>query len=276
MIELGKYCLLTADRKTDNGFYLIDDNRDEVLLPNKYAPEYLNVGGEVEVFVYLDSEERLIATTLSPKIKLYEYAFLEVLDVNDHGAYLDWGLEKDLFCPFREQKNEMQKGESYVVYLYLDIQSDRLVASSKIDKFIFIDEVDLEPNQEVDLLIYSESDLGYNAIVNDTFMGLIFRNEVFKPIQVGDKIKGFVKQIREDEKIDLMLQKQGYESVEPNSQIILDKLKKANGFLPFTDKSAPEDIKNEFEMSKKIFKKAIGGLYREKVIRIEKDGIYLS
>ena len=276
MIELGQYNLLTANRKTEHGYYLVDDKNEEVLLPNKYVPEYLSEGEQIDVFVYLDSEERLIATNLAPKIKLYEYSYLKVVDVNDFGAYLDWGLEKDLFCPFREQNKEMKVGESYVVYMYLDGRTDRLVASGNYSKFLENEEIKLNEGEEVDLLICEKTDLGYNAIINSTYLGLIYENEIFKAIDIGDKIKGFVKCVREDDKIDLSLQKQGYENVEPNANMILKSLKKNDGFLPLNDKSSPEEIKKTLEISKKVFKKAIGSLYKDRVIRIETDGIYLA
>lgn len=275
MIEIGKYNLLTANRFTDNGCYLIDDKDEEVLLPNKYVPEYLKEGEQIDAFVYLDFEERLVATNITPKIKLYGFGYLKVVDINDFGAYLDWGLEKDLFCPFREQNFELQKGDSYVFYMYLDGRSNRLVASTNVSKFVEKDDVELTAGQEVDILIQSRSDLGFNAIVDNKYLGLLYENEIFKSIKVGDSTKGYVKLIREDNKIDLRLQKEGYSHVEPNAELILKLLSNEKGFLPLNDKSSPEEIKGKLEMSKKTFKKAIGALYREKSIKIEKDGIYL-
>ena len=275
MIEIGKYNLLTASRFTEHGCYLADNKKEEVLLPKKYVPEYLKEGEEMDVFVYLDSEERIVATNIPPAIKLYEYAYLKVVDVNEFGAYLDWGLEKDLFCPYREQYYEMQVGKSYVVYMYIDGRTNRLVASSCLNKFIEKDVSTLEIGQEVGLLICAKTEIGYNAIINNTHIGLIYDNQIFQPLKIGDKTKGYIKQLREDEKIDLILQKEGYDNVEPNAERILKLLKEEGGFLNLNDKSSPEEIKELLEMSKKTFKKAIGGLYKDKVIRIENDGIYL-
>ena len=274
-MEIGVFNTLKANRFTDHGCYLINDKKEEVLLPNKYVPENLTEGDEIEAFVYLDFEERLVATNLIPKIKLYEFACLKVVDISDHGAYLDWGLEKDLFCPFREQDFELELGESYVFYMYVDGRTNRLAASTCVNKFIEKDNIELEVGEEVDLLIQSRTDLGYNAIISQKYFGLIYENEIFKSIRIGDSLKGYVKQVREDKKIDLRLERDGYDAVEPNTQKILDKLKENNGVLNLSDKSDPELIKSELQMSKKLFKKAIGGLYKKKLIKIKKDKIEL-
>ena len=275
MIEIGKFNHLTANRFTDNGCYLMDEKEEEVLLPNKYVPEGFKEGDEIDVFIFLDFEERVTATTIKPKIELYGFACLEVVDINDIGAFLDWGLEKHLFCSFREQNFRLEVGGSYVFYMYMDGMSNRLAASTSIDKFIEKENIDLYATQEVDLLIQSRTDLGYNAIVNNKYLGLIYENEIFKPIRIGDEMKGYVKQLREDNKIDLRLEKFGYNAVEPNAKIILEFIRNNKGELKLTDKSSPEEIKEQFQMSKKIFKKAIGSLYKDKVVRLEKDGIYL-
>jgi len=275
MIELGKYNDLKIFRQTDNGWYLWDEDGHEVLLPNRYTNEEMEAGDEIQVFVYNDSEDRITATLADPKILLHQFAFLEVKEVTTFGAFLDWGLEKDLLVPFSQQTTKMQKGESYVVYMYLDEVTDRLAASAKLSRFFEQDEIPFEVGQEVDLLIADESELGMTAVINDIYGGLIYRNEIFKKVVIGDRCKGYIKLIREDNKIDLTLEKPGYANVRPSADVILDKLKANDGFLAFNDKSDPDLIREEFEMSKKVFKKAIGGLYKHKIIRIEKDGIHL-
>ena len=275
MLFIGKYNNLTIERLTSVGMFLSDVEGEEVLLPNQYLTDEMQVGDNIKVFVYLDSEDRLVATTETPKIIRNEFAFLEVTDVTEHGAFIDWGLIKDLFVPFREQSTPMQLGEWHVVFLYLDQKSSRLIASTKIDRFLENDRLTVAEGDEVDLLIFSKSDLGYNAIVNQYHKGLIYGNEVFREINIGDALKGYVKKIREENKLDLSLQKTGYEVVEPTAQAILDQLKKANGFLNLSDSSSPEDIYKKLQISKKVFKKAIGGLYKQGLIKIGDDGIRL-
>lgn len=275
MLFIGKYNNLTIERLTSVGMFLSDVEGEEVLLPNQYLTDEMQVGDNIKVFVYLDSEDRPVATTETPKIIRNEFAFLEVTDVTEHGAFMDWGLIKDLFVPFREQSTPMQVGEWHVVFLYLDQKSSRLIASTKIDRFLENDRLTVAEGDEVDLLIFSKSDLGYNAIVNQYHKGLIYGNEVFREINIGDSLKGYVKKIREENKLDLTLQKTGYEVVEPTAQAILDQLKKANGFLNLSDSSSPEDIYKKLQISKKVFKKAIGGLYKQGLIKISDDGIRL-
>lgn len=275
MLFIGKYNNLTIERLTSVGMFLSDVEGEEVLLPNQYLTDEMQVGDNIKVFVYLDSEDRPVATTETPKIIRNEFAFLEVTDVTEHGAFMDWGLIKDLFVPFREQSTPMQVGEWHVVFLYLDQKSSRLIASTKIDRFLENDRLTVAEGDEVDLLIFSKSDLGYNAIVNQYHRGLIYGNEVFREINIGDSLKGYVKKIREENKLDLTLQKTGYEVVEPTAQAILDQLKKANGFLNLSDSSSPEDIYKKLQISKKVFKKAIGGLYKQGLIKISDDGIRL-
>ena len=275
MIEIGRLNTLTAFRQAKQGWYLRNEEGTEVLLPNKYVPENMKEDDPIDVFVFNDSEDRITATTLRPKIELHEFAGLQVKEVNKFGAFLDWGLEKDLLVPFSEQDKKMQKNEYYLVYLYLDVRTERLVASSKVHKFLEKELIELEEGQEVDLIIGESTELGTKAIVNKKYTGLIFKNEIFQKLKVGDKVKGYVKQIRSDKKIDLSLQQQGYAGVAPNVQKVLTLLKEEQGFLGLNDKSDPQLIQEKLEMSKKTFKKAIGALYREKKIRIEPDGIYL-
>ncbi len=274
-MELGRYNTLKVYKDTPQGYYLIDAEGEEILLPVKYIPEGLGMEDEIEVFVYLDSEARPIATTLTPKIVLDEIAVMTVKEVNTHGAFLEWGIAKDLFVPFAEQKTPMVKGRSYIVVMYYDEESKRLAASSKYNDFICEDNPELRTWEEVDLIIANETDLGYNVIINHEIVGLLYHDEVFKEIRYGQEMKGYIKKIREDGKIDVSLQKQGYANVKGNLKIIIEELKKNDGFLHFNDKSDPEMIRKFFSMSKKTFKKAIGSLYKDRMIRIEKDGIYL-
>jgi uncharacterized protein len=275
MLFIGKYNYLTIERVTSVGMFLSDVEGEEVLLPNQYITDDMQVGDQIKVFVYLDSEDRPVATTQTPKIIRNEFAFLEVKDVSEHGAFLDWGLIKDLFVPFREQPKPMEIGEKYVVFLYLDQKTQRLLASAKIDKFLESERLTVAEGDEVDLIVWQKTDLGYNVVVNQYHKGLIYANEVFQPLQIGDSLKGYVKKIREENKLDISLQKTGYEVVEPIAKQILEEVEKGKGFLALSDSSSPEDIYNKLKISKKVFKKAIGGLYKQGIIRIKEDGIYL-
>lgn len=277
MLEIGRINKLIALRQTSVGFFLghPDDERDDVLLPNKYVPTDLRVEDEIDVFIYTDSEDRPIATTLTPHIMRDEFAPLPVVAVSNVGAFLNWGLEKDLLVPFREQSKPMHEGEWYVVFLYLDEDTGRLVASSKVSRFLDPDASDLVANDSVDLLAYEITDLGVNVIINDRYQGLLYHNELFRPVQVGDRMPGFVKRVRDDDRVDVSLQQMGFENVEPSAQRILEALQQAKGFLPLNDSSPPEAIHKALEMSKKTFKKAIGTLYKDRRIEIRDDGIAL-
>ncbi len=276
MIKIGKFNRLRAARQTDNGVYFTDtDKSGEVLLPNKYIPDDLFEGDVLNLFVFKDSEDRITATTIRPKIMLGEFALLQVRDVNQFGAFLDWGMDKDLLVPFKEQPGRMSPGNWYMVYLYLDPQSERLVGSGRYQKFLQKENIDLREGQQVDLIIDDQSDLGVNVIINHRYRGLLYENEIFERIGRGDERKGFVKKVREDGKVDVTLQAPGYAKVEPNAARILEKLKENDGFLPLTDKSDPIQIAALLEMSKKTYKKAVGALYKERKVRLEEDGIYL-
>lgn len=269
MLAIGVHHELVIDRDTEPGLFLKDDEGNEVLLPNKYKPEQFEIGDTLHVFVYLDHEERPVATNLEPYIKLDEFAMLSCIDTNKFGSFMDWGLEKHLFVPYIEQANKMKVGERYLVFCYLDEETNRLVASSKVHHFVDNSELTVEAFEEVDLLISNPTDLGYNAIINDIHLGLIFESEIHQKLRVGDRITGYIKKIREGNKIDLTLQRPGYRSIEPNAEHILNVLKQADGFLPLHDKSDPETISKLLKMSKKAFKKAIGTLYKQKQILIE-------
>lgn len=274
-MELGKYNLLEVARSTPHGLFLEDPEGNDVLLPGKFIPEGTAVGDHLEVFVYRDNDERLIATTEEPKITLYDFAYLEVTDVNDYGAFVDYGIGKELFVPFREQHVKLEVGRSYLIYMYLDGQTDRLTGSSKIEQFLDNEEVELEEGDEVLITVWRYTELGANVVVNNEHKGLIYKNEVFEKMPIGTVRTAYVKRIREDGKIDIRLEKDGYAKVEPNAQKILDVLKRRDGYLLLTDKSAPERIKQELGMSKKTFKKSIGALYKQRLIQLEEKGIRL-
>jgi hypothetical protein len=269
MIKLGEVNNLMVNRGSAMGFFLIDTSGEEVFLPFKYAPDNLQLKDVIDVFIYNDSEDKLIATTQTPKITLNTFAALKVVDAASFGAFMDWGLDKDLLVPFKEQATKMYDHKTYVVYLFLDETSDRLVATTKINRYLDNTDCDLKANQEVDLLVFEDFDLGYFAIINNKYKGLIYKNEIYSPIKVGDSLKGYVKQIKEGNLIDLSLQKIGFENVDINSQLILDYLKKNNGVIKLHDNSDPDDIRRLLGMSKKTFKKAIGILYRQKLVKIE-------
>lgn len=276
MIKLGEYNTLEILRDTEPGLFLGDNEDGEVLLPNRYVPREFEIGDTIEVFVYLDNEERPVATTDQPYIKKGDFALLRCNQVTDYGAFLDWGLVKELFCPFREQAFNMKAGGWYLVYCYLDEESERLVASSKTNHFLDNKELTVAQFDEVDLIVSHPSDLGMNVIVNKTHLGLIFNDDIYKDISVGDRLKGIVKKVRPDNKLDISLNQIGYRNIEPNAEYILNELHDNGGFIPLHDKSNPEDIKHQLQMSKKSFKKAIGTLYKERQIEIKDDGIHLK
>ncbi len=276
MIHLGEYNTLTILRDTDPGLFLGDKEDNEILLPNRYVPELFEIGDEIEVFAYLDNEERPVATTDKPYIKNGEFAMLRCNQVTKYGAFLDWGLVKELFCPFKEQAFKMKAGGWYLVCCYLDEESQRLVASSKTNRFLDNKELSVQKFEEVDIIVSHPSELGMNVIVNKRHLGLVFKDEIFKDISVGDKLRGVVKKIRPGNKLDISLSQIGYRQIEPNAEIILKELDDSNGFLPVNDKSTPDEIKDLLQMSKKSFKKAIGSLYKARKIEIKEDGIYLK
>jgi predicted RNA-binding protein (virulence factor B family) len=277
MLAIGQYNTLRILRDTKVGLFLGDGENEEhdVLLPNKYVPKEFYIGDDITVFVYLDHEERPVATTLKPYVKLNEFAHLKVNYINKFGAFLNWGLEKDLFVPFKEQARPMEEGKRYLIYCFMDEKTDRMVASSKTQQFLNIDEITVENGEEVDLIVSHITEAGINVIINEKHRGLAYKNEVFEEIKPGIRMKGYIKNVRPDGKIDVSLRMLGVEAIEPTSQMILDELKSNRGFLGLNDNSHPEDIKTVLKMSKKAFKKAVGNLYRQKLIEIKDDGIYL-
>ncbi|WP_062058471.1 CvfB family protein [Aquimarina longa] len=275
MLELGRYNTLEVVRERDQGIYLCDEDGNEVLLPNKYVPEQFMIRDTIRVFVYLDSSERIVATTLEPYATVKSFAYLKCTNISEVGAFLDWGLEKDLFVPFKEQASKMRVGSWYLVYVYLDEETNRLVASSKTNKFLDNTLVLLSSYDEVNLIASHPSPQGWNMIVNQKHLGLVYGDEIFQKITPGDEFKGYVKKVRPDGKIDLTLQRHGFRSIEPNAKEVLRELKASGGFINLNDKSDPDDIKEVFQLSKKSFKKAIGSLYKDRIISIEEDGIRL-
>ena len=254
MAEIGKINRLKIVKEVDFGVYLDGEELDEILLPQKYVPQDYKINDWIEVFIYLDSEDRLIATTLKPLAMVGECAFLKVISVEAVGAFLDWGLAKDLLVPFSQQKQKMIKGRSYCVFVYLDEQTNRIAASAKLDKFVDKQPPDYFSGQKVDLFIINETDIGYNTIINNMHRGLLYKSDVFQRLKSGQKINGYIQKVREDNKIDLSLHKPGPEKVDTLAENILDQLEKQGGFLAVTDKTAPGVIYQLFGVSKKTFK----------------------
>lgn len=274
MMNIGQFNTLRIDRDTKVGLFLTDGT-DDVLLPNKYVPEHFELEDEIAVFVYLDHEERPVATTLEPYIILNEFGWLRVNYINEFGAFLDWGLEKDLFVPFKEQARPMEQGKRYLVYMFMDEKTKRLMASSKTNQFLDNENITVENNEEVDIIVSHITEIGINVIINERHKGLAYKDEVYKEVKPGQRLKGYIKNIRPDGKIDVSFNQLGFEAIEPNAEKILTELRASRGFLRLNDNSHPEDIKTVLQMSKKNFKKAIGNLYRQKQIEIKEDGIYL-
>ncbi|PID29124.1 MAG: GntR family transcriptional regulator [Candidatus Cloacimonadota bacterium] len=274
MVEIGKVNSLKIVKLSDYGIFLDGEEMGEILLPNKETPETFIIGDFIDVFISHDSEDRLVATVTKPKAFRDDFVSLEVVSIDKNGAFLDWGMSKDLFVPFREQKTDLKVGCFYVFYIYLDEKSNRLVATRRLNKFFNEISDDYEVDQEVDILIYEETDMGYKAVIDNQFSGVIYKNEIFKKVYVGMSTKGYIKKIRDDKKVDLSLQPKNYMIIDNLSQDILDLLDSEGGFLNMNDKSSPELIYNRFGVSKKVFKNCLGNLYKKRLIEIKKDGIY--
>jgi hypothetical protein len=274
VIELGKQHRLNVLKQTNDGLILVDDQNEEILLPTNECPNNFQIGDILNVFIYRDQNEKKVATTIIPRISLHEVAFLQVASITKVGAFLDWGLEKNLLIPFSEQQQELKEGRWYIVYLDIDEATDRLFASTYIERQLQNIHITVKEGEAVDLLVYQKTDLGYSVIVNNEHKGLVFENEIFTTIKIGDFIKGYVKKIREDNKLDISLQPIGYKKfIDVNSSTVYRTLIENNGYLSVTDKSSPEEIKSLFGLSKKAFKKSIGALYKQKKIAIEEGGI---
>jgi len=273
---IGQYAELKVAKLVDFGVFLEGEDEALILLPNQYVPAKTQIDDTIKVFIYRDSEDRIIATTLTPKAIAGEFAVMKVKSVTNVGAFLDWGLAKDLLVPFSEQRDKLQEGLSYLVFVYIDESTGRIVATAKIEKILKDVELSYNEGDEVDILVGKKGDLGFQVLINDDALGIIYKNEIFGHLKTGDKRKAYIKKLRPDGKIDISLQQQGYQNEVPKSgQQILDMLKDEEGFLPLNDKSSPDDIYYTLKMSKKNFKKAIGLLYKQKLITIEDAGIYL-
>ena len=274
-IELGKFNQLEVVKEVDFGVYLDGGEEGEILLPTRYVPEDCKIGDILNVFLYLDMDERLIATTLTPFVQVGQFACLEVSWVNQYGAFLNWGLMKDLVVPFREQKMKMQVGRKYVVHAHLDEESYRIVASAKVERYLSKEKPEYAAGEEVNILIWQKTDLGFKAIIDNKYSGLLYENEIFSSIETGMEMKAFVKQVREDGKVDLILQKPGFEKVDDFAKTLLDYIKEQGGRIHLNDKSPAEDIYDTFGVSKKTFKKGVGDLYKKRLIALHEDGIAL-
>jgi predicted RNA-binding protein (virulence factor B family) len=274
MIEIGRYNILKVLRKTEIGIY-VDDGAEGILLPKRFVPRGVRVGEEIEVFLYHDSENRVIATTQEPKGIVGDIVLLECVSTTPAGAFLDWGLMKDLFVAKSQQLGLMRKGGEYLVKIYIDEQTGRVAATEKIEFQLSNEDLSVKEMDEVDLVAYRKSDIGWVMIINNKHTGVLHDSEVFRDINVGDQLRGFIKTVREDNKIDIVLGKPGYQKVEGESEKILRLLQENGGSLPYNDKSAPEDIYRYFGMSKKTFKMTIGALYKQRKIEITGPGITL-
>lgn len=266
---LGDYNTLLVSRKSDIGLYLDGGPDNEILLPNKYVPEGAKEGDKLRVFLYLDQEERLIATTQEPYAKVGDFAYLECVWVNQYGAFLDWGLMKNLFCPFREQRQHMEIGKSYLVHVLIDRDSYRIMASAKVSKFLSDEIPPYQPDDEVEVMIWQRTDLGYKVIVDNRYYGLIYRNQIFQPIHIGDRMTAYISNVREDGKLDVALQHTGRQQTMDFAATLLQYLKEHNGVCDLGDKSEAEDIAQRFHVSKKTFKRAVGDLYKHRLITVK-------
>jgi predicted RNA-binding protein (virulence factor B family) len=275
MFKTANYNSLRATGQTVHGMALENEEGDTATLPKNEVPRELLVGDVIDVFIYTGSDNVYMATTKKPKLIVGEFSFLKVNEVNDQGAFMDWGIAKDLFVPFSEQGKKMVPGSYYLVYLFIDERNGRPLGSSRIEKFIERDEITVQEKEQVDILLYEETDLGIKVIINNKHAGILYHNEIFSDIKIGEKRKGYVKRIRDDRKIDVSLERGGFGRVDPGTKRILEVLKANNGFLDLHDNSDPEEIKDRLQMSKKTFKKAVGALYKERLIQLDKEGIRL-
>ena len=276
MATVGRYNTLKILRETSSGYFLDGEELGDILLPGKYVPHGLQPEEEVEVFLYFDSEDRIIATKEEPYCEVGEFALLEVVEVNEIGAFLNWGLQKDLLVPFREQKVKMEPGSWHVVHVYLDEQTNRIAASAKVDKFLGKNSAQFKPGEEVELFIYGPCPLGYNSIINNSNWGMLYAGEVFQPLNRGEHISGYISKVREDGKIDVSLYPAGKKKAETSSELILEFMKRNAGFMKFTDKSPADEIYETFGISKKNFKMSLGKLYKERLVKISPDGVRLA
>lgn len=275
MVNVGQYNTLKVIKEVDFGMYL-DGGKDEILLPKRFVPKDLKVDDEISVFVYHDNEGRLIATTQTPIATVGEIAMMEVADANPSGAFVKWGIMKDVFVPISQQDKRMRPGDKRLVRLYIDELTGRVTGTERIDKFLSNYEITVAENEPVDLVVFQQTDIGYKVIINSKHLGLLHSNEVFKELEIGDKLKGFVKKIRPDHKIDVSAGTRGYAKVPEDEQKILDMLHNNSGYIPYNDKSGPEEIYATFGMSKKTFKMILGALYKKRMIEFTQTGTKLT
>lgn len=274
-VRLGDDNRLVILREVEFGLYLDGGDEGEILLPKRFVPAHYTIGDALDVFVYLDQDERLVATTETPLAKVGEFAFLSCSWVNEYGAFLNWGLMKDLFCPFREQKKRMEIGHQYLVYVYVDEESYRIVSSEKVERFLSSDKPSYKSGEEVDILVWQKTDLGFKVIIGNRYGGLIYNNQIFRPVHTGDRLKAYISMVREDGKIDVTLQPFGQKQTESFAEELLQYLRSHGGYCELGDKSDAELIKQRFHVSKKTYKKAVGDLYKRRLISIQPDGIRL-
>lgn len=274
-MQIGKTQILKVNRHAEAGVYLVDTEGKEVLLPNRYVPQVCHVGDEIEAFVYTDGEDRPIAATIKPYAEAGEFAVMRVKQVTDFGAFLDWGIMKDLLVPFSEQRGDLKEGDKVFVYVYEDSVTHRVCASARWERFTNPDVTSLNAKDKVSLTVASKTELGYKVVINGEFKGLIFNSDVFKPLHIGDKTEGYIEKVREDGKVDVRLKPNGYSSISAEAEKILEKLKAEGGFIAVTDKSEPEVIYSLFGISKKTYKKAVGDLYKRRLVAILYNGIKL-
>jgi len=275
MLKIGRYNNLIVEKRVDFGLYL-QTEEESILLPQKYVSENVTIGDTLEVFVYTDSEDRPVATTLMPKGIVGDFVFLKAKDVASFGTFMDWGLEKDLLVPKSEQQDKMVTGEKYLTKICYDDRTGRVYGTTKISMHCDKNIKDLKVGQKVDLLIHSLTQIGIMAVIDNRYFGMLYKNETYQDLSIGDTCTGYIMRVREDKKIDLTLKKPGYTSVKASGDTIVDILKKSGGFIPCHDKSTPEEIKKIFSMSKKEFKRAIGGLFKKGILKLEKNGIRLD
>ncbi len=275
MAELGKYNRLIINRFVDFGAYVDGGELGEILVPIKYIPEDLVEEDEIDVFVYLDSEERYIATTEDVKAQVGECASMKITAVSDHGAFADWGLVKNLFIPFREQKFRLIVGDKVIIYVYIDEITNRLAGTTKIESYVKYDSSPFREKERVKVLVYRKTPSGYLTIIENRCLGMIYQNQIFQTLNIGDKVVAYIKKIRDDKKIDLTLQEEGYGKIEDFSDVLYQYLEEHKE-THFNDKSSPEAIRDEFGVSKKVFKQAVGKLYKQKKILLGDNKIVLN
>lgn len=274
-MELGVYNELRLDRFTSPGAYLEDEDGNDVLLPTKYVDPSFQIDDMVKVFLYKDSEGRIIATTLTPKVLVNQFAFLKIAEVNQYGAFAEWGVEKHLLIPYREQPKPLEEGKHYFIYMYIDEATERLVGTSRIGMYMETVEDELQADDEVDLMVWEFTELGLKVLVNNRFQGLIFKNELHRRVRMGETLRGFVKTVRPDGKLDIVLERAGYDKIDSHARKFLAMLENNGGFLDLTDKSDPEEIQYRTGWSKKVFKQVVGNLYKQRLISIHENGITL-